>query len=161
MVALALTAQTRLPPKNIPLEIRMIGFRPNTSLNFPQNGILAALARRYAEPVHAYSESGMWKSRDIDGRAVGMRTVSSATRKILSVRAQKHSIVARDGRELDVVASAIDAIVVEMLVGRGEPFSRCTLVSASWDAKVVTDVDVWVGSLELFGVLSVFDEFFD
>jgi len=144
MVALTLTAQTRLPIRNIPLEIRIIGFRPNTSLNFPQNGILAAFARRYAEPVHAYSESGIWKSRDIEGRAVGIRTVSSATKKILSVSAQKHNIVGRVGRELDVDASPVDAIVVEMLVGRGvsESLSRCSLAHASWDAEVVKEVDV-------------------
>jgi hypothetical protein len=97
--------------------MRVIGFRPNTSLNLPQKGMLAALASRYAEPVHANSESGMSKSRDIEGKAVGMRTVSSATRKMLSVNAQKQSIVAREGRELDMAGSPIDSFVVHILNG--------------------------------------------
>ena len=75
-----------------------MGFRPNISLNFPHKGILAALASKYADPVHAYSESGMWKSLEIEGNAVGIRTVSSAARNMLSVKAEKQSSVGNEGR---------------------------------------------------------------
>jgi hypothetical protein len=97
MTALTLTAHIKDPPRKMTLAMSMMFFLPNTSESLPQKGTLAALARRYAEPVHAYSESGMWKDSDMVGRAVGISTVSSATRKMLSVKAEKQRIIASGG----------------------------------------------------------------
>jgi hypothetical protein len=69
----------------------------------------------------------MWKSSEMDGSAVGMRTVSSATRKMLSVSAEKHSSVANDGRELEeivdnkVSSTVGNVVVVDVLIGRAVP----------------------------------------
>ena len=123
MAALILTAQINDPPKKIELAIRMMLLRPKTSESFPQKGTLAALASRYAEPIHAYNESGIWKDRDIVGRAVGMSTVSSATRKILSVSAPKQSSVASEVVERGETSVAI--VVVETLDGWTKPPSWC------------------------------------
>jgi hypothetical protein len=88
-----------------------------------------------------------------------MRTVSSATRKMLSVNAQKHNIVAREGRDSAIGASWVESAVVEMLNGRGASRSCCTLVFTSWAADVVEKIENWAGLLELSGVLFVLDEF--
>jgi hypothetical protein len=78
-----------LPLRKMVFAIKMMGFRPKTSDSLPQKGTDVALASRYAEPVHAYSESGMWKDCEMVGRAVGTSTVSSATRKMEELRPMK------------------------------------------------------------------------
>ena len=52
ILILTLTAHNRLPIKNIPAATKSMGLRPQMSLIFPHDGVLAALARRYAEPIH-------------------------------------------------------------------------------------------------------------
>jgi hypothetical protein len=141
MMALTLTAQTSEPPRKIVLAMSMMFFLPNTSESLPQNGTLAAFARRYAEPTHAYSESGIWKDKDIVGRAVGIKTVSRATRKMLSVKAEKQRIVANGG--LDRAERSVAVVVVEAFDGRGAfPFC-CSEVGFNLTSVVVGD-SVWV-----------------
>lgn len=106
-----------LPTRKTEFASKMIGFRPKTSLSLPHSGMLAAFASRYAEPVHAYRESGTWKSRDIEGSAVGIKTVSSAARKMLSVRAEKQSSVGKEGRPAVGDATFV-AVDVAILAGR-------------------------------------------
>ena len=48
---LMLAAANVLPTKNIDAAIKMIGFRPQISESFPQDGIEAALVRRKADPT--------------------------------------------------------------------------------------------------------------
>ena len=62
----------------------------------------------------------MWKSSDIVGRAVGIITVSRATKNMLSVRAAKHNSSPNEGREDDVVSFAV---YVEALDGDGSSLS--------------------------------------
>ena len=135
-----LTAHRMLPTRKTEFARSMIGLRPKTSLSFPHNGILAAFESRYAEPVHAYSESGIWKSRDIDGSAVGIKTVSSAARKMLSVRAKKQRNVGRDGRPPVSIASFV-VVDVDMLDGRNELRWRFSVL-ASLKGKGVDELSV-------------------
>jgi hypothetical protein len=144
MDALVLTAHNMLPTTKTEFASRIIGLRPKISLSLPHIGILAAFASRYAEPVHAYSESGTWKSRDIDGKAVGIRTASSAARKMLSVRAEKQSSVGKEGRPAVGDASiAVDD--VDMLVGRNKLHCRSS-VFACLRGKVVEELSVLVST---------------
>ena len=46
------SAAMRDPKKKMRLASRMIGLRPHMSLNFPQVGVDAAAASRYADPIH-------------------------------------------------------------------------------------------------------------
>src|SRR3569833_2771603 len=69
-----------LPRKHIATAIRRRIFRPQISLSFPQFGVAADAARRYAEPTQTYP-SPEWKSLLIVGRAVVIMVVSSAARK--------------------------------------------------------------------------------
>lgn len=46
-----LSAAIRDPTKKIELASNRVGFRPHMSLNFPHNGVDAAAARRYADPI--------------------------------------------------------------------------------------------------------------
>jgi hypothetical protein len=49
---LTLTAANRLPMKNTAQATSSTGFLPQISENLPHEGVEAALARRYAEPIH-------------------------------------------------------------------------------------------------------------
>jgi hypothetical protein len=99
IVALTLTPHKMLPPRKMVSATKMTGFRPKTSESVPQNGTEAALARRYADPIQAYRESGIWNDKAIVGSAVGMRTVSSATRKMDRQRAINANRANISGRE--------------------------------------------------------------
>lgn len=44
-------AQIRLPAKNMAFAIKRIGFRPQMSENFPQDGVLAVCAKTYEVPI--------------------------------------------------------------------------------------------------------------
>jgi hypothetical protein len=48
---LTLTAASKLPMKNIAAAISNTGLRPQISENFPHDGVLAALASKYADPI--------------------------------------------------------------------------------------------------------------
>jgi len=113
-------------------------FLPNTSESLPQKGTLAALARRYAEPVHAYSESGMWNDSDMVGRAVGISTVSSATRKMPSIKAEKHRIVASGGFDR-AERSVVLVVIVEAFDGRDASLSCCSNVGFRSELVVVVE----------------------
>ena len=47
-----LTAASRLPMKKIMEAPRRMGLRPQISENLPHDGVEAALASRYADPIH-------------------------------------------------------------------------------------------------------------
>ena len=113
---------------------RMTGLRPKTSANVPQKGIEEALASRYADPVHAYSESGMWKDSDMVGRAVGISTVSRATRKIDMQRAVNARITERGG--LEVVGGAVP--VVPLQIEDVDNFSMTSLSGLCLDFVIST-----------------------
>lgn len=66
--------------KNTPAAINKIGFRPHISENFPQEGVLAALASKYAEPIQVYP-AFEWKCSEMVGRAVVIIETSRAARK--------------------------------------------------------------------------------
>lgn len=136
-----LTAHKMLPIRKTEFARRMIGLRPKISLSFPHRGILAAFASKYADPVHAYKESGIWKSRDIDGRAVGIKTVSKAARKMLRVRAKKQRSVGNEGRPLVGVASLL-VDVVDILAGRCELRCRSSVFACS-KGKVAEELSVF------------------
>ena len=122
IAAFLLTPHRILPNRKITIATMEMGFRPNTSERRPQNGTDAALTKRYADPVHAYSELGRWKSSDTVGRAVGNSVVSRATRNTHVVSAAKENRTRRDvfaegsagGGDGDVVVEVmIDAAVDE------------------------------------------------
>ena len=46
-----LSAAMRDPTKKIELADNRVGFRPQISLNFPHNGVDAAAASKYADPI--------------------------------------------------------------------------------------------------------------
>jgi hypothetical protein len=75
-----LTAANKLPIKKTAAAISSTGFLPQISLNLPHDGVLAALASRYAEPIQVYP-AFEWKYSLIVGSAVVMIVVSSAARK--------------------------------------------------------------------------------
>jgi hypothetical protein len=52
MLTLMLNAQIKLPTKKITFATSTQGFLPKMSLTLPHNGVDAAAARRYAEPIH-------------------------------------------------------------------------------------------------------------
>jgi hypothetical protein len=52
MAMLTESAAIKDPTKNTKLAIKRIGFRPKMSEILPQIGVVAAAARRYAEPIH-------------------------------------------------------------------------------------------------------------
>lgn len=70
MLMLMLTAAISDPTKNTILATRTTGFRPKISLIFPHDGVAAAAARRYADPIHVKSASLAWRTAEIVGRAV-------------------------------------------------------------------------------------------
>ena len=82
MLRLFESAEIRLPTINTTLADINIGFRPNMSLIFPQNGIEVPLASRYAEPIQANPESEAWKLEAIVGSAVVRIVVSRAAKKV-------------------------------------------------------------------------------
>ena len=47
-----LTAASKLPTKKMLAAHSKIGFRPQMSENLPHDGVLAAHASKYAEPIH-------------------------------------------------------------------------------------------------------------
>jgi hypothetical protein len=71
MAILTESAAINDPTRNTTFAIRRIGFRPKMSEILPQMGVVAAAARRYAEPIHVYP-AALWKCSDIVGRAVVM-----------------------------------------------------------------------------------------
>lgn len=85
MPILTLTAAIKLPMKNIAAAINKIGLRPQMSENLPQIGVLAALARRYADPIQVYPALE-WKCSEIVGRAVVIMETSRAARKTAAQR---------------------------------------------------------------------------
>lgn len=46
-----LSAAMRDPTKKVKLANNRVGFRPQISLNFPHNGVDAAAASKYADPI--------------------------------------------------------------------------------------------------------------
>lgn len=80
MPMLTLTPAIKDPTQNTPTADNNTGFRPQMSDNFPQEGAAAALARRYAEPIHVYPDVE-FKSAEIVGMATVTMVVSKAERK--------------------------------------------------------------------------------
>jgi hypothetical protein len=70
MVRLILRADIKLPMKKAMLAVINNGLRPNMSLTFPHDGMNAAVASKYEEPVHAYPEPEIPRLTLMDGRAV-------------------------------------------------------------------------------------------
>lgn len=83
----------------------------------------------------------MWKDREIVGRAVGIKTVSRATRKMLSVKAEKQRIVAGGGLERAVYMVLV--VVVETSDDICVSPSCCSCVGFNL-ALVVVGVSVFV-----------------
>jgi len=77
---LTLTAASKLPIKNTAAALSNTGLRPQMSENFPHDGVLAALASKYADPIHVYP-AFEWKYSLIVGKAVVIIVVSRAARK--------------------------------------------------------------------------------
>ncbi len=65
----------------MPCASNNVGFLPTESLNFPQNGITAALPIMCVAPVQAKPESEISRATDMVGKAVVRTTVSIETRK--------------------------------------------------------------------------------
>ena len=77
---LTLTAASKLPIKNTAAALSNTGLRPQMSENFPHDGVLAALASKYADPIHVYP-AFEWKYSLIVGKAVVIIVVSRSARK--------------------------------------------------------------------------------
>lgn len=80
MPMLTLVAASRLPTKNTLEATSRMGLRPQMSEILPQDGTLAALASRYADPIHVYP-AFEWKYALMVGSAVVTMVVSRAARK--------------------------------------------------------------------------------
>lgn len=80
MPMLTLTPAINDPTQNTPTADNSTGFRPQISDILPQEGAAAALARRYAEPIHVYPDVE-FRSAEMVGMATVTMVVSKAERK--------------------------------------------------------------------------------
>jgi hypothetical protein len=126
---LTLTAASKLPMKNIAAAISKTGLRPQISENFPQDGVLAALASKYADPIHVYP-AFEWKYSLIVGKAVVMIVVSRAARNTDAPREAMMIVVCSFVRE---ASGSVGDGALGSVTGGGEgTASSSTLVEESF-----------------------------
>jgi hypothetical protein len=126
---LTLTAASKLPRKNIAAAINNTGLRPQISENFPHEGVLAALASRYADPIQVYP-AFEWKYSLMVGRAVVMIVVSRAARKTDAPSEAMIILVCSFVREAS--GSLGEGALGSMAAGEGAASSSSMLVEESF-----------------------------
>jgi hypothetical protein len=115
--------------KNIAAAISKTGLRPQISENFPQDGVLAALASKYADPIHVYP-AFEWKYSLIVGKAVVMIVVSRAARNTDAPREAMMIVVCSFVRE---ASGSVGDGALGSVTGGGEgTASSSTLVEESF-----------------------------